>query len=250
MGRLVIVRHGQSTYNALNLFTGWSDVPLTSKGEEEMKEAGNILLKEGFVSFDACWTSYLKRAIESAEILLQELSLTSLGIQKDWRFNERHYGALEGLNKAEAVDTFSYKTVYSWRRTYEGRPPLLKEDDPRNPKFSDLYQGVDPSLLPRGESLRDTRVRVEEAYKEDLVPLLKEGKTVLLVAHANSLRALCMVLEKIPEEKMDGVYIPTGIPCVYEFDRDLSLLSKRYLGNGEDVEKKIKDSLSYSWNHR
>lgn len=249
MGTLVIVRHGESTYNLENRFTGWSDVPLTPKGKEEMEKAGETLVKNGFVSFDACFVSYLKRSVDSAETVLSKLS-PSVPLRKDWRFNERHYGALEGLNKAKAIDLFSYEKVYEWRRTYEGRPPLLKEDDPRNPKFSPLYKDVDPALLPLGESLKDTRIRVEEAFNEDIVPLLKEGKKVLLVAHANSLRALAMVLEKIPAGKMDGVYVPTGIPCVYEFDKDLNLLSKNYLAEKEFVEKKIRASLSYSWNHR
>lgn len=243
MAYLVLLRHGESTYNQKNLFTGWTDCPLTEKGEEEAREAASLLKENGFTSFDYVQTSVLERAIRTTEIVLEELKLSSLPIHLDYRFNERHYGALEGYNKALMTEKLGYDKVYAWRRTFKGRPPLLTEDDKRNPRFDAKYQGIDENLLPLGESLEDTYKRVLPAYKDDIVPELKENRNVLLVAHANSLRALVMYLDKSKEEDAPSIYLPTGIPLVYKMDNELKISGKKFLGDEKEVEQKIKESL-------
>ncbi len=234
IGKLVLVRHGQSTWNLENLFTGWTDVDLTDQGRKEAKEAGRLLQAEGF-SFDSAYTSVLKRAIRTLWILLDEMDLMWLPVERDWRLNERHYGALQGLDKAQTVERHGAEQVKIWRRSYDIPPPPLALDDPRHPRFDPRYAGLNPADLPATESLKDTLVRVVPYWEQRLAPQLQKGRNVLVVAHGNSLRALVKMLDGISDADITEFNIPTGVPIAYELDAQLKPRSRRFLGDPEAV---------------
>lgn len=236
--KLVLIRHGESVWNKENLFTGWTDVDLSDTGKKEAAEAGKVLKAEGF-DFDVCYVSYLKRAIHTLNLALESMDREWLPVIKSWKLNERHYGALQGLNKAETAEKYGEDQVKLWRRSYAIQPPALEEDDERNPAFSDMYRKEDKSLLPLTECLADTVERAVPYYLEEIVPRMKSGERVLVVAHGNSLRALVKYIEDVSDDEIVGVNIPTGVPLVYEFDDDMRVLSKRYLGDQDIIAAKI-----------
>ncbi len=225
---LVLLRHGESVWNKENRFTGWTDVGLSEKGVAEAQTAGRRLRAAGF-GFDQCETSVLKRAIKTLWLALEELDLMYLPVRNHWRLNERHYGALQGLNKAETAERHSKEQVFLWRRSFDVPPPPLEPDDPRHPKHDPRYQGLDPSLLPRAESLKDTIARVLPHWNEAIAPDIRRGRRLLIAAHGNSLRALVKHLDSIPDEEIPKLEIPTGVPLVYELDASLSPLKHFYL---------------------
>ena len=236
MHRLVVIRHGQSTWNNENRFTGWTDVDLTEKGEAEARAGGKLLAEEGF-RFDFCYTSVLKRAIRTLWLVLDELDMMWLPVERHWRLNERHYGALQGLNKAETAAKHGDEQVLVWRRSYDTPPPPLEIDDPRHPGGDPRYAGLDPVQLPSSESLKCTVDRFMPLWQETLAPLIRDGKRLLIVAHGNSLRALVKYLDSISDQDIVGLNIPTGIPLLYELDDDLRPLGHRYLGDPEAARK-------------
>ncbi|RME77269.1 2,3-diphosphoglycerate-dependent phosphoglycerate mutase [Candidatus Woesearchaeota archaeon] len=241
MNVLVLLRHGESTWNKENRFTGWTDVPLTKKGEEEARHAGRILKENGF-TFDVVFTSFLKRAIQTAQIVLDEMNLSPL-IVKTWRLNEKHYGALQGLNKKETAEKEGEEQVFKWRRVYDCRPPALDKDDPRHPIHDKLYEHVDPALLPSTESLEDCVKRTIPFWETHIAPAIISGQRVLIVAHGNSLRALIKHLEAISDKDIAQVNIPTGIPLVYELDENLNPTRKYYLADEEEVKKRQEEMV-------
>jgi 2,3-bisphosphoglycerate-dependent phosphoglycerate mutase len=234
--KLVLLRHGESTWNLANRFTGWTDVDLTPKGIEEAQEASR-LLGEGNYTFDVAYTSLLKRAIRTLWITLDGLDLMWLPVHRSWRLNERHYGALQGLNKAETAAKYGEQQVLVWRRSYSEPPPLLTPDDERHPGRDRRYADVPPEELPLAESLKDTVARFLPYWHGTVVPDLKAGKRVLIAAHGNSLRALVKHLDGISDEEIVGLNIPTGIPLVYELDGDLRPLAHYYLGDPAAASK-------------
>ena len=238
MKKLVLVRHGESEWNKLNLFTGWTDVDLSDKGHEEAKAAGQLLKNEGY-DFDICYTSYLKRAIHTLYHILDEMDRAWLPVIKTWKLNERHYGTLQGLNKAETAEKYGEAQVKIWRRSFDVKPPVLSEDDPRNPRNEVLSRGVDPALLPPTESLETTIERVVPYYEETIRPDMEAGRRVIIAAHGNSLRALVMYLDGLSREEVLGLNIPTGVPLVYEFDEDMKVLRHYYLGDQEALKAKM-----------
>ena len=215
--KLVLIRHGESEWNKLNLFTGWTDVGLSEKGIIEANEAG-FLLKENNFDFDVCYCSYLKRAINTLNIVLERMDRQWLPVIKTWKLNERHYGALQGLNKAETAEKYGEEQVKLWRRSFDVPPPALDKDDKRCPHNQAPYRNVDKSELPYNESLKDTIERVIPYYEEVIKKDMLDGKRVLITAHGNSLRALVKYLDNLTDEEIISVNIPTGIPLVYEFD--------------------------------
>lgn len=227
---LVIIRHGESEWNSLNLFTGWTDVDLSEKGRAEAELAGKMLKEEGF-DFDVCYTSYLKRAIHTLDIVLDEMDLEWLPVTKAWQLNERHYGALQGLNKKETAEKYGEEQVKIWRRSYDVPPPALDPDDDRNPAKQEQYKDVPAENLPLTECLKDTVARVVPYFDDVIKPRMLAGDKVIIVAHGNSLRALVKYLEDISDKDIPEVEIPNGIPLVYELDRDFNVISKRYLGD-------------------
>ena len=233
--KLVLIRHGESDWNRKNLFTGWTDVELTEKGEDEGRTAGRLLKENGF-DFDLCYTSYLKRAIHTLQFVLQQMDRDWLPVVKDWKLNERHYGALQGLNKAETAAKYGEEQVLIWRRSFDVRPPLLEETDDRNPKLVPQYREIEKNKLPLGESLADTIERVLPYYEQVILPQMQQGKRILIAAHGNSLRALVMKLEGLSEEEIMGINIPTGVPLVYELDEAGTVAKKYYLGDEEAVK--------------
>ena len=226
--KLVLIRHGESVWNKENLFTGWTDVDLSDTGRKEAAEAGRILKDEGF-DFDICYTSYLKRAIHTLDIILYEMDRDWLPVIKSWKLNERHYGALQGLNKSETAEKYGEDQVKIWRRSYDVPPPALDADDDRNPAKQEQYKDVPAEELPLTESLKDTVARVIPYFNDVIKPKMLAGDRVIIVAHGNSLRALVKYLEGISDEDIVEVNIPNGIPLVYEFDSDFKVISKRYL---------------------
>jgi 2,3-bisphosphoglycerate-dependent phosphoglycerate mutase len=236
--RLVLLRHGQSIWNRENRFTGWTDVELTEDGAAEARRAGR-LLREAGIPLDIAFTSMLRRAIQTLWIALSETGLEWLPVMRNWRLNERHYGALQGLNKAEMADQVGHQTVFEWRRSFEAVPPPLSHDDPRHPRFDRRYAAVDPALLPAGESLKDTLERVMPCWEGAIRPHLQAGEQVLVVAHGNSLRALIKYLDGTAPVDVPDIYIPTGIPLVYSFDSKMNTDRKQYLGDPKMVEAAI-----------
>ncbi len=236
MPTLVLLRHGESTWNKENRFTGWTDVDLTDKGREEARAAGQLLKAGGF-TFDLVFTSVLKRAIRTANIAQDELDLLWLPVQRSWRLNERHYGALQGLNKAETAARHGEAQVKIWRRAYDIAPPPLTTDDPRHPSRDPRYEGLAPADLPLTESLKDTVARFLPYWHEAIAPAVQQGQKVLVVAHGNSLRALVKYLDGISDQDIVELNIPTGIPLVYELDGNLKPTSHRYLGDPEAAKK-------------
>lgn len=236
MHKLVLIRHGESVWNKSNRFTGWTDVDLTDNGREEARKGGE-LLREGGYEFDVVYTSLLKRAIRTMWIVLDETDQMWLPVVRDWRLNERHYGALQGLNKAETTEKHGEEQVHIWRRSYDIPPPALEDGDERHPSHERRYQGLDPKVLPNTESLKLTVDRFLPMWNNDIVPAIKANKRVLIVAHGNSLRALVKHLDKISEEEIPGLNIPTGIPLVYELDENLEPIKHYYLGDPEAAKK-------------
>jgi 2,3-bisphosphoglycerate-dependent phosphoglycerate mutase len=233
-GKLIMVRHGQSTWNLENLFTGWTDVDLTPKGCEEARQAGRELKREALVP-DVVFTSVLKRAIRTQWLMLDELDLLWLPVERHWRLNERHYGALQGLNKAQTVKLHGEAQVQIWRRSYDIPPPPLGLDDERHPRFDPRYRDVAAADLPATESLKDTLARVQPYWDERVAPELRRNRTVLLVAHGNSLRALVKMLDGLSEQAIVELNIPTGVPLLYELDAGLKPRGSRYLGDAEAI---------------
>lgn len=236
MPKLVVVRHGQSTWNKENRFTGWTDVDLSVQGIEEAKRAGKALKKHGY-TFDTAYTSVLKRAIRTLWIILDELDLMWIPVHASWQLNERHYGALQGLDKAETAQKFGDEQVLIWRRSYDIRPPLLDKSDERYPGKEPQYAEIEGDILPAGECLKDTVARFLPYWKDTIAPELMSGKKVIISAHGNSLRALTKYLEGISDDGILALNIPTGIPLVYELEDDLTPIRKYYLGDPEEVEK-------------
>ena len=236
MYKLVLVRHGQSTWNLENRFTGWTDVGLTEQGVAEAHEAGR-LLREGGYEFDVAYTSVLKRAIKTLWIVMEEMGLEWIPVYRAWQLNERHYGALQGLNKAEMAVKFGEEQVHTWRRSYDVPPPALELTDERHPKFDPRYASLKPDEIPATESLKITLERVLPYWHSTLAPAIKSGKRVLVAAHGNSLRAMVKYLDNISEEEIPGLNIPTGVPLVYELDEDLKPIEHYYLGDPEAVAK-------------
>lgn len=241
--RLVIIRHGESEWNKLNLFTGWSDVDLSPEGKKEAILAGKAL-KEEEIDFDVCYTSYLKRAIHTLNLVLEEMNRDWLPVVKSYKLNERHYGALQGLNKAETAKKYGEKQVKIWRRSFSVRPPVLDETSNQNPKKQVQYSGINRHELPLCESLEDTINRVVPYFNNVIKKDMLSGKRVLIVAHGNSIRALVKYFENLSEEEILEVNIPTGIPLVYEFDDDFRVIEKHYLGDEEEIAKKTNSVLN------
>ncbi|MFO0842037.1 MAG: 2,3-diphosphoglycerate-dependent phosphoglycerate mutase [Gemmataceae bacterium] len=236
MYKIVLLRHGQSTWNLENRFTGWTDVDLSDVGVTEARAAGQLLRKDGY-DFDRVFTSVLKRAIRTAWLALDEMDRMWLPVVKDWRLNERHYGSLQGLNKAEMAERFGEKQVLVWRRSYDTPPPPLEKTDERYPGNDPRYRGMKPEQLPLTESLKDTVARVLPMWHEVLAPAVRAGQRLLLAAHGNSLRALVKYLDDMSDEAIVALNIPTGIPLVYELGADLKPVRHYYLGDAEAVAK-------------
>jgi 2,3-bisphosphoglycerate-dependent phosphoglycerate mutase len=233
-GKLILVRHGQSTWNVENLFTGWTDVDLSELGREEASQAGRELARAGLVP-DLVFTSVLKRAIRTQWLMLDQMDLLWLPVERHWRLNERHYGALQGLNKAQTAALHGDAQVKIWRRSYDIPPPPLALDDQRHPRFDRRYAGIAPQDLPATESLKDTLARVLPYWEQRLAPELRAGRQVMIVAHGNSLRALIKMLDGLSESEIVELNIPTGVPLVYELDTQLKPISSGYLGDAEAV---------------
>ncbi len=238
MIKLVLIRHGESKWNEENRFTGWTDVDLTHKGGAEAHDGGRLLRDAGYV-FDLAYTSVLKRAIHTLWIVLDELDLAWIPVEKSWRLNERHYGALQGLNKAETAAKFGEEQVKLWRRSYDVPPPPLDPADPRFPGHDPRYAGLADEDLPRMESLELTVRRFLPYWHETIAPTLRSGRRVLIVAHGNSLRALVKYLDGISDDDIVGLNIPTGVPLVYELDEDLRPLGHYYLGDEEQIKAAV-----------
>ncbi len=238
MIKLILLRHGQSTWNKENKFTGWTDVDLSEQGTAEAKQAGKILKEKDF-TFDIAYTSLLKRAIRTLWIVLDEMDLMWLPVCNHWRLNERHYGALQGLNKAQTAQKHGDQQVHIWRRSYDIRPPALEKNDPRYPGKDPRYHDLSENELPLVESLKDVVDRFLPYWHEAIVPELKKNKKVLISAHGNSLRALVKYLDDIGDDEIPGLNIPTGIPLIYELDDDLNATNHYYLGDKDAVEKAI-----------
>jgi 2,3-bisphosphoglycerate-dependent phosphoglycerate mutase len=234
MKHLVLLRHGESTWNKENRFTGWKDVDLTERGVEEARGAGRLLRREGF-DFDFTFTSVLKRAIRTLNLALEELDRLWLPVEKDWHLNERHYGALQGLNKAETAAKFGEQQVLVWRRSYDTPPPALEPDDERHPGRDRRYAALAPGEIPLTECLKDTVARVVPYWNERIAPRVARGERVLVAAHGNSLRALIKHFDGLSDEAIVGENVPTGIPLVYELDDDLKARRRFYLGDPEAV---------------
>ena len=238
MKKLVLVRHGESEWNKLNLFTGWTDVDLSEKGHEEAKAAGEILKKEGY-DFDVCYTSYLKRAIHTLNHILDSMDRNWLPVVKAWELNERHYGALQGLNKSETAEKYGEEQVKIWRRSYDVKPPALELTDKRHPKNDPMFRNVDPKNLPANESLETTVARAVPYFNNVIKKDMEAGKRVIIAAHGNSLRALVKYFDNMSNDAIIGVNIPTGIPLVYEFDENFKVVKHYYLGDQEALKAKM-----------
>ena len=233
---MVLLRHGESVWNKANLFTGWTDVPLSEKGVEEAKEAGRLLAEEGY-SFDAVHTSLQVRAIQTANLALEVMELSWLPVTRHWRLNERHYGALQGLNKKETAEKYGKEQVFEWRRSYDIPPPALDLDDERHPGHDRRYADLAPDVLPSTECLKDVVARMLPYWHDWMVPEIRAGKRLLVAAHGNSLRALVKHLDDISDEEIPGLNIPTGIPLVYELDAGFTRVASYYLGDPEAAAK-------------
>jgi 2,3-bisphosphoglycerate-dependent phosphoglycerate mutase len=236
MYRLVLLRHGESTWNKENRFTGWTDVDLSEKGVQEAHRSGQLLKQEGF-NFEVTFTSVLKRAIRTLWIVMDEMDLMWIPIHHSWRLNERHYGALQGLNKAETAAKYGDEQVLLWRRSYDVRPPLLDESDQRWPGHDARYAGLSAEELPKTESLKDTVARFLPYWHEQIAPVVKAGRRVIIAAHGNSLRALVKYLDHISDEDIVALNIPTGVPLIYELDTTLKPIRHYYLGDQEEIKK-------------
>jgi 2,3-bisphosphoglycerate-dependent phosphoglycerate mutase len=236
MRKLVLLRHGESTWNKENRFTGWTDVDLTEQGVAEAHAAGSMLKREGF-TFDVAYTSLLKRAIRTVWITLDEMDLMWLPVINSWRLNERHYGALQGLNKAEMAAKFGEEQVMIWRRSYATRPPALEASDPRSPANDPRYRDLKPEEIPLTECLKDTVDRFLPYWHQTISPVVRSGQSVIIVAHGNSLRALIKHLNNVSDDDIVHLNIPTGIPLLFELDRDLRPIQSQYLGDPDAARK-------------
>jgi 2,3-bisphosphoglycerate-dependent phosphoglycerate mutase len=234
--KLVLVRHGESEWNLANRFTGWTDVALAERGTQEAHRAGHLLRAAGYV-FDEAHTSVLSRAIQTLWIIMEELDVMWLPVFRSWRLNERHYGALQGLNKKTTAEEMGIEQVHRWRRGYDVRPPALSLDDERHPRFDPRYAHLGPEELPAAESLEDTLNRVLPYWQKVITPALKHGRRILVSAHGNSLRALVKHLDNIPDEEIPALNIPTGFPLVYELDENLKALGHYYLGDADQIQE-------------
>ncbi len=243
MYKVVLIRHGESIWNKENLFTGWTDVDLSDKGREEATRAGLTLKEQGF-TFDIAFTSVLKRAIRTLWITLDQMDQMWIPVQRDWRLNERHYGALQGLNKAETAAKYGEDQVKIWRRSYDIRPPALEESDPRYPGKDPRYQGLTKQQLPLTECLKDTVERFLPCWHEAIAPAIRSGKKVVIAAHGNSLRALVKYIEDIPDDKIVDLNIPTGVPMVQELDENLKSIRHYYLGDAAQIEAAVNKAKS------
>jgi 2,3-bisphosphoglycerate-dependent phosphoglycerate mutase len=239
-GKLVLVRHGQSTWNLENLFTGWTDVDLSAHGRVEAIQAGQELLREK-LTFDLAFTSVLKRAIRTLWIVLDEMDLMWIPVERSWRLNERHYGALQGLNKAQTAERHGAEQVKIWRRSYDIAPPPLEVNDQRHPRFDPRYKNLEPNDIPSTESLKDTLARVLPYWDKRIAPELKANRNVLIVAHGNSQRALVKMLDGMSDQAIVEYNIPTGVPLLYELDNNLQKISSRYLGDPDAIKKAAED---------
>jgi 2,3-bisphosphoglycerate-dependent phosphoglycerate mutase len=240
MNKLVLIRHGESAWNKENRFTGWTDVDLSERGIKEAMEAGQILKKEGF-EFKMAYTSYLTRALRTLWLLLEQMDLQWIPVQKTWRLNEKHYGVLQGLNKLEMAEKYGDAQVLTWRRSYDVRPPALDLEDPRHPRFDHRYRDLDPMDVPGTEALKDTVERIVPYWKEEMAPALAKHKQVVIAAHGNSLRGILKYLKNISDEEIVGINIPTGIPYVFEFDDNMVLQKDYYLGDPEVIRKLMEE---------
>jgi 2,3-bisphosphoglycerate-dependent phosphoglycerate mutase len=236
MHKLVLIRHGESTWNLENRFTGWTDVGLTDTGVAQAKQSGRLLKEAGY-DFDVCYTSVLKRAIWTLWHALDELDRTWLPVINDWRLNERHYGALQGLNKADMAKQYGDEQVLTWRRSYDTPPPVLQADDPRGQRHDPRYAKLQPEQIPLTECLKDTVARVLPCWNDTIAPAIKSGQRVLIAAHGNSMRALVKYLDGISDKDIVGLNIPNGIPLVYELDHELKPIKSYYLGDAEAAAK-------------
>jgi 2,3-bisphosphoglycerate-dependent phosphoglycerate mutase len=240
MKRLVLLRHGESTWNKENRFTGWKDVDLSERGVNEAMEAGRVMKKEGF-DFRLAYTSYLTRAIRTLFLSLGEMDLLWIPVYKTWRLNEKHYGILQGLNKSEMSEKYGVEQVLIWRRSYDVPPPPLENDDPRHPRFDHRYRDLKPSEIPATESLKETVERIVPYWQSDISVKLKEQGDVLVAAHGNSLRGIVKYLKNISNEDIVGLNLPTGIPYVFEFDDEMHLMKDYFLGDPEVIRKLMEE---------
>ena len=238
MHKLVLIRHGESTWNLENRFTGWTDVDLTPTGVSQAMSAGKLLKAEGY-EFDLCYTSVLKRAIHTLWYALDEMDRTWLPVQKSWRLNERHYGALQGLNKGETAQKYGDEQVLVWRRSYDTPPPALEAGDPRCERGDRRYADLDPAQVPLTECLKDTVARVLPFWNDTMAPAIRSGQRILVAAHGNSIRALVKYLDNISDGDIVGLNIPNGIPLVYELDADLKPIRHYYLGDAEAAARAV-----------
>lgn len=236
MKKLVLLRHGESTWNKENRFTGWTDVDLSENGVKEAVEGGRELREAG-ITFGMAFTSYLKRAVKTLDIVLDQMNLDWIPVEKSWRLNEKHYGALQGLNKAETAQKYGDEQVLLWRRSYDVRPKALANDDERNPRFDPRYKGVPASFLPATESLKDTVERVLPYFECEIIPALYEHGNILVAAHGNSLRAMVKVLKNMSDKDIISFNIPTAIPYVFEFDDEMNLVNDYFLGDPEKIKE-------------
>ena len=249
MKKIVLLRHGESAWNRENRFTGWTDVDLTEKGVGEAYRAGELMKKENF-AFDKAYTSYLKRAVKTLNGVLDAMDQDWIPVEKDWRLNEKHYGQLQGLNKAETAAKYGDEQVKIWRRSFDVAPQPLTDDDPRNPRFEARYDSVPDNMLPRTESLKDTIERIMPYWKETIFPSLKDAEEILVVAHGNSLRGIIKHLKGISDEDIVNLNLPTAVPYVFEFDDDMKLVKDYFLGDPQEIKKLIRHSISSYCAHR
>ncbi len=237
--KIVLLRHGESEWNAKNKFTGWTDIGLSELGIKEAKEAGKILKKEGYV-FDLVFTSVLKRAIDTTRLVLEEMGQANAKIKYAWQLNERHYGGLQGMNKKEMVKKHGERQVHLWRRSFDVRPPEMTEDDYQKQLELEVFNGVPKDKIPRTESLEDTCVRAVAYWNSDIIPAIKADKKILISVHGNSLRAIVKFLDNIGDDEISELNIPTGVPLIYELDDNLKPIKHYYLGDQIEIAKKIK----------
>lgn len=242
MKKLVLLRHGQSQWNLENRFTGWTDVDLTAQGEDEARQAGRLMAQAG-LNFDRAFTSYLTRAIKTLNLALETMHQLWIPADKTWRLNEKHYGALQGLNKSQTAQQYGDEQVLLWRRAYDVRPPALAPDDPRHPSQDPRYRGISPTVLPATESLQDCIARLDPYWQNTIVPALQQADQILIAAHGNSLRGIVKILKNIPDDKIVGLNIPTGAPYVFELDEDLHVLKDYYLGDPQDIARRAQAVL-------
>ncbi|MBI2661157.1 2,3-diphosphoglycerate-dependent phosphoglycerate mutase [Candidatus Woesearchaeota archaeon] len=243
MHKLVMVRHGESTWNRENRFTGWTDVDLSEKGVEEARKAAKVLKQKGY-AFDIAYTSFLKRAIRTLWLIQDEMDMMWIPVQNSWRLNERHYGALQGLNKSEMAKKYGEEQVKSWRRSYDVRPPVLKKTDKRYSGNDIRYRGLGRNEIPTAECLKDTVKRVMPYWNRKIAPMIRTGRKVLIVAHGNSQRAIMKHLDNISDREIVNLNIPTGIPLVYELDKKLKPVRHYYLGSAREIRKAMEKVMA------